>query len=176
MEYPVVAPKKKKKKRALAPKKKRLQKKGCVNDEESDSDIGIEKSKTVGGLRVEVKNKVKEENKEVEISLADLKEDCEVDAEALEQAREDLEAENTGVGHTSLGEGLEAVDEACELKEEVTDSRTRVERMKRVVARVNKRQDEFDEEVSVKSLTDTSSFNDFTASFMLTVILFYHLV
>ena len=103
------------------------------------------------GLRVEVTNKadVAKGNK-LEVSLDELKKGFDVNAKALEKSREGLEAE--GVGGEKPRESHGGIDETSELKHDVTDARIKVERLKRVVARIEARDDEYDEEVNTHSL------------------------
>jgi len=141
-------------------KKRVVQKRRVIVDSDEDGEeVILKKKKTkeksvalevpaVDGLRVQVKNKVVPKKEEtVDVSLAKLKESLEVDAEALEASREVLEAEEVG-GEKSRAVYDDDIDEIVELKQNVVDARTKVERLKRVVVRVTERQDEFDEEVS----------------------------
>jgi hypothetical protein len=109
------------------------------------------------GLKLHTKNKDAEddkpkenyaENKAIdEISLNEVKKKHDVDAKALEQSREVLEAEGVNGGNLR-STSLEDFDEKELAKQDVQDAKSKVQLFKRVLARVRARVDEFDDEVS----------------------------
>ena len=128
-------------------------------DEDGSNSTGAKKQKAkqktcaqqapvVDGIKVKVKKESPSVKKEsVEVSLVALK--GKGYADALEKSREVLEAEDAEIEKSMQTE--RSVDEVTELKQDVADARSKVERMKRVVVRVTQRQDEFDEEVRRRS-------------------------
>jgi hypothetical protein len=110
---------------------------------------------TKNGLKLQIQDKIEEEGEEEEenlqVSLNDVKEEFDVNAEDLEKSRETLEAEDANGGNkprmTTRLDG--EMDEKELIQQDVEEAKEKVQRFKRVLARVEKRVDEFNNEVSM---------------------------
>jgi hypothetical protein len=114
---------------------------------------------TENGLKLQIQDKIEKEGEEeeenLEVSLNDVKEEFDVNAEDLEKSREVLEAEDANGGNKmSMRTNLDGeMDEKELIQQDVEEAKERVHRFKRVLARVEKRVDEFDHEVSMLCVT-----------------------